>query len=442
MRTPRAIVVGGCALLVVATGCSTRSADGRSAAARRGAPSPDPAAAAAAEPAAPLPPSIDPLRVPVSHRGGKTNPADTSSRRAAQEDDAFFAAKLEAARDEIAAGHEEQALEILGAVMKLDPPPPWDGRVRALRLELRERQVGVDAVRVDARGERDYVPFDTDVDLVLRVRNVGTCDLVIRAPEGDGPGAVSGSTFVLTIQRLDRDVFGAELRRSWTQTVPLVTAETGALRIPPETSHEVRVRMPAEDAGGAFSGVRTLVVAGELRAGKIECGYAEPLGKVAIRPGRVLALPRGFEPIAADPLGSLGKAIRATAPIHVLIAAEFLPASGRVEAMRTIADGIATGEPALLPALLNAVRTIRRAATGERLQPLAEPLIFALRGHAERAEDLMEGLTALTGVSLAPDARLWEDWWRREVRSDAAVPGDEESTPRRKPGGAAKPGPR
>jgi hypothetical protein len=434
MRSPRALLV---VWLVGVAACST----GSTAASRRAAPcappagdaaSPDPGAAAA--PTASVTSGrgrADPLNLPVTHRPAGGRATDASARRPAQEDDAFFAAKLSAARDEVSAGREEQALEILLATLRLEPPSPWDGRIRAMRLEIRERQVGVDALRVDARGERDYVPFDADVYLVLRVRNVGTSDVVIRAPEGEGTAAISGAAFVLTVQRIDRDVYGGEMRRSWTQNVPLVTAATGPLRIPPESAHEVRVRMPAEDAGGTLSGVRTLVVGGELRAGRIETGLVEPLGKVPIRAGRVLALPRGFEPIAADPLGSLGKAVQATAPIHVLVAAEFIPAKERVEAMKLLADGLATADPALRPSLVNAVRTIRRAAAGDRLQPLAEPLVFALRGHPDRAEAAMDGLSALTGVSLAPDVRLWEDWWRREARPDAAVPGEDEPLPRR-----------
>ena len=447
MRPRRALSLALLIGVVGASGTACSSGADTCAAPRRRRPSAaaEPAATASPDPAGvPVAPTVtattdplvrgDPLNLPVTHRpvGGKAT--DASARRPAQEDDAFFAAKLSAARDEVAAGREEQALEILLATLRLDPPSPWDGRLRAMRVEIRERQVGVDAVRVDARGERDYVPFDTDVYLVLRVRNVGNTDIVIRAPEGTGTAAISGATFVLTVQRLDRDVYGAEMRRSWTQTVPLVTAETGALRIPPESAHEVRVRMTAEDAGGTLSGVRTLIVGGELRAGRIETGLVEPLGKVPIRQGRVLALPRGFEPIAADPLGSLSKAVQATAPIHVLVAAEFVPASGRVEAMKLLADGLATADAALKPSLVNAVRTIRRSAAGDPLQPLAEPLVFALRGHPDRAEAVMEGLAALTGVSLAPDVRLWEDWWRREARPDAAVPGEDEPLPRRRRG--------
>src|SRR5262245_42580911 len=115
MRTPRATTIL-CLALAAGTGC----ARGPTAARAKAAPSPDPAAAEAAEPPAPKPPSVDPLRISVPHRGGNTNPAETSSRRPAQEDEAFFAAKLSAAREALTAGREEQALEILGATMRCE----------------------------------------------------------------------------------------------------------------------------------------------------------------------------------------------------------------------------------------------------------------------------------------------------------------------------------
>ena len=73
--------------------------------------------------------------------------------------------------------------------------------------------------------------------------------------------------------------------------------------------------------------------------------------------------------------------------------------------------------------LVNAVRHIRRAAEGTPLRPLAEPFLREARAHPERAEGVLEGLAALTGVTLAPDPRLWEDWWRRDgAEPDAVVP--------------------
>jgi hypothetical protein len=52
---------------------------------------------------------------------------------------------------------------------------------------------------------------------------------------------------------------------------------------------------------------------------------------------------------------------------------------------------------------------------------MARPLMVALDAHPERATELMDALRALTLVSLAPDARLWDDWWRRELAGPGAV---------------------
>src|SRR5688572_29364206 len=125
------------------------------------------------------------------------------------------------------------------------PPEPWGERLRALRQELRARRVETEVLRVDARGVVEYVPFGSDVDLVVRLRNVGTADVLVAPPSGSGADALSGSTLALSIVRRDRDVYAAELVRSWTQSVPIVGEGSPGVSIPPEGSYEVRVRVPA-----------------------------------------------------------------------------------------------------------------------------------------------------------------------------------------------------
>jgi hypothetical protein len=282
-------------------------------------------------------------------------------------------------------------------------------------------------LRVDVRGLQDYVPFGHDVDLVVRLRNVGTQDVVIRPPTGSGPDAVSGSTLVLSITRRDRDVYAAEMSRRWSQSVPLLAEGGDELRIAPESAYEVPVRIPAEEAGQPLSGLRVLEVGGDLRAGRIEAGLEEPFGRIPIRPGRVVVVPGNYEPLAADPLGSIRKAALAVAPIHLLVATEFLPPASRPEAMTAFAEILATGSPDLRAAVLNAIHLLRQAAMGSPVRPLARPLIEAIEVHPERTAALAEGLTALTGVSLPYDARLWVDWWRRELSGPVRlVPSDEE----------------
>ena len=162
---------------------------------------------------------------------------------------------------------------------------------------------------------------------------------MIEPPSGDGPDAISGAVLALTIRRTDRDVYAAELTQSWTQNVPLFAPGQCVMRIPPEGAHEVRVRVRAEDAGPPLAGLRVLEVGGDLRAGRILAGIGEPFGRIQIRTGRVVILPRNFEPLAADPLGSIRKALAARAPVHLLIATEFLAPADRAAAVEVFANG-------------------------------------------------------------------------------------------------------
>jgi hypothetical protein len=361
-------------------------------------------------------------------RGAKPEDSGKRTRRRVDEEtDEFFADKVEAARDAIDHGSDEVAAQMIDAALELRPREPWGERLRTMRIEIRARRLEADVIRVDVRGVREYVVFESDVDLLVRLRNVGSADLVILPPSGAGKDALSGSTLVISLKRRDRDVYAAELVRSWTRSVPLVEEGGCEVRIPPDGTYEVRVRVPADDAGPPLAGLRVLEVGGDLLAGRIEAGLSEPLGRIRIRPGRVVVLPKNYEPLAADPIGSMKKAATAVAPVHLLVATEFVAPADRPAAVAVLADALSTGSLDLAMTAQNALHHLRTAATGALVRPLAEPLMAALRAHPERERELMEALRALTGVSLAPDVRLWDDWWRRgSVGPTAVVPTDED----------------
>jgi hypothetical protein len=65
---------------------------------------------------------------------------------------------------------------------------------------------------------------------------------------------------------------------------------------------------------------------------------------------------------------------------------------------------------------------LRERNVGRPLSPFAGPLMEALRVTPARGDALMEALGRITGQALAPDVRLWEDWWRRASREGATVP--------------------
>jgi hypothetical protein len=281
-----------------------------------------------------------------------------------------------------------------------------------------------ETLRIDIRGAKDYVPFDVDLDFVVRLRNVSSDDVVFAAPgtatAPDGT-PLSTSVLVLKVTRRDIDVTASELSRTWSQTVPLQRPGDGAVTIPPGGRHVVRVRIPAADSGRSVAGLRVFQVDGILRPSGMKALRRDVSEPVRVRPGRVVALPGNFEPIAADPLGSLERAIPALAPVHLLLAAEFVPREGRGEATRLLARALSEGDPGLRTAAVAGLRRVREHAVGSPLAPLAEPLVAALLARPERAEALVAGLEALTGAGVGPDPLRWGEWWRSERTASLRV---------------------
>lgn len=441
MRRGRALpvllaVASGAGLASVAGGCTAEGRRGRVYEGPRDGAHERGVGAAPGAPAAPGdavdPADVESVTGTPQVVGTGATPEDPSRRsRRAVEDDvaAVVRERLAAAREALDGGADEEALALLDGALALDPPEELAERARALKAEARARRLEDEVLRVDVRGVREYVPFGEAVDVIVRLRNVGTADVVISPPSGSGKEALSGSTLALRVRRRDRDVYAAELVRTWNRLVPLVEGGDPAVRVPPEGSLEVRVRIPAEDAGAPLSGLRVLEVEGDLRAGRIEAGLSEPLGRVRIRPGRVVVLPSNYEPLAADPVGSLRKAAAGSAPVHLLVAAEFVAPDDRPSAVAVLAEVLATGSADMMAAALNALRHVRAAAAGTALRPLVEPLFRALRAHPDRPAGVVEGLSVVTGVSLAPDVRLWEDWWRRESAGPGGLVPAEDGSP-------------
>ena len=370
----------------------------------------------------PLPPSLDPIVIP--HPGAEAPgglPGRVRDRRPVDEEDAGWADKLEVAQGYATGGYEEQALTLIRAALAQEPPAPWDERFEHLRSTLRVRQVETTLMRVDARGVRDYVEFDTPVDWRMRIRNVTADWIVFPAPK-HLPGEPSPTALSLNLLRRDVDIYGAELRRTWNHTVYLQQTGGSEIRVPPGGVREVPARIPAADVGSAISGLRILELTGTLRGRIRDCDGGMRGVSLDIRPGRVVVLSPGYEPLAQDPLGSLERAVQVVAPTHLLVATEFVPRQDAARAMETLAKALAVGDPALRTAALGGISLLRDRSVGQPLAPFAKPLLLALQEHPEGAEAVMQGLTRATGQALAPDPRLWVDWWRRTREAGWTVP--------------------
>lgn len=363
----------------------------------------------------PLPPSFDPIVLPRPGARGAaaTDPDDPAEReRRAVEDaaDEAWQAKVGLVASLIGSGDDEQALGVLDAALASSPPSPWAGRLREQKQDLRRRRVEEGLLRVDARPVKDVSAFATDVRFLIRIRNVSRVEVVFAAPEG---ADASASVVTLDVLRRDRDIYASLLERSWSQTVRLQEPGDPPLTLAPGALREFAVTIPADDAGPALAGVRVLEVSGTLRPARLLVrGEPETL-TLRVRKGRAVILPQGFEPLAADPLGGIERALPLGAAAHVLVAAEFVTRDRAAPVAALLARALVEGEPVLVTAAEGALAMLRERCVGDPLAPLVEPLIASLEARPERAPELFVGLNALTDARLAPDARLWLDWWRR-----------------------------
>jgi hypothetical protein len=366
----------------------------------------------------PLPPSFEPIQ--FSTGGGSARRGELQEKCDVSDDAAGWKEKWELASRYAAGGYDQEALQVLDGALAQSPPPAWSARLRGLRHSLTIRRAEELLLRVEARGVKDYVGFGCPVDFVIRLRNVSGEVLSIVAP-ATGSGS-SPSALLLEIRRRDRDVHATQLGRTWNQTVFLQKAGDAPIVIQPGQVHELPVRIPAEAAGAPIAGIRTLELTGTLRPTDLRRGTQRRRVTLPVRAGRVIALPGGFEPLTVDPLKSMGTAIDTVAPAHLLIAAEFVPPSRRAAAFKELARALGEGHPALYRAALGAIDLLRERAVGLPVGPFALPLVDQLSRSPERVDALMEGLSTVTGVRLAPDARLWQDWYRKEANRRRPVP--------------------
>lgn len=364
----------------------------------------------------PVPPSFEPIVFPNPNARANVLPGRVVDDVPVPEDERGWQEKLALASGYAAGGFDDEALEVIRQTLAMSPPPDWAARLRDLRTTLKIRELETTLLRADVRGERDYVRFRTDVDWQVRIRNVSGREVVLATPADASPAALG-----MRIVRRDLDIYAAELKREWTQTVFLQAPGGASITIPPGGVHVQPVRIPAEDVGDPISGLRILEVGGTLR-GMLGGTTEGPAGiALPLRPGRVVVLPDGFEPLTRDAVRSMEQAREAVAPPHLLVAAEFVPVSRLEEGVREAALTLETGDVALRTAALGALTLLRERAVRRPLAPLAAPLLEGLTRTPDRAEALMDGLAVLSGTRLPPDPRLWLDWGRRIERDGATV---------------------
>ena len=246
--------------------------------------------------------------------------------------------QLAAAQAAWQAGDAVGALAIANSALVNGVPSTLEGPFRELRAKARAAVVASKVCRVRVLPEKDAVADGTPVAVNIEFANLAGATL--RVPHG-----VEGSSnacVVLTLERQDVDVFGNERTTSYTLSAPV----DEDLELAPGATHVTRLDVPAAMTALDHEGFSVLAFSGAFRPVALRVGDSEFFDAIPIERAAVRIFQKGYEPLAADPLGSLKKAIEKRSPPHVLTCVELLAPSDR-EAARALLTEAKTKDPPL-----------------------------------------------------------------------------------------------
>jgi len=229
-----------------------------------------------------------------------------------------------AAQSAWASGDALSALAIVNRALLQGVPPELDGAFRDLRSKARAAVVMTKICRVRVLADKDAVADGDEIRMRIEFANVSGATLrVPRAQKG-----TSDALVVLNLVREDYDVYGSA--RSSDFTLPVPVRED--LVLAPGGRHETQFTIPAEMAKLSHQGFSVIDLGGRFRPVSIRVGDTEFFDAIPIEKATVRVFMKGYEPLAADPMGSLKKAVEKRSPPHLLTAVELLAPADRAAA--------------------------------------------------------------------------------------------------------------
>jgi hypothetical protein len=246
----------------------------------------------------------------------ETPPGPDAAAKAAQAQ-----ASLATAQAAWASGDALSTLAIVNSALLKGVPSELDPAFRELRSKARAAVVATKVCRVRAIATKDAVA-DGD-EIVVRFEFVNLSGATLRIPRAQA--GTSDALVVLQLVREDFDVYGNA--RSSDFTLPVPVEED--LVLEPGRAHETKFTIPEEMAKLTHQGLSVIRLGGSFRPVAIRVGDTELFDAIPIEKATVRVFMKGYEPLAADPLGSLKRAVERRSPPHVLTAAELLTPGDR-----------------------------------------------------------------------------------------------------------------
>jgi len=279
--------------------------------------------------------------------------------------------RLESAQDAFHRGEYRECLAVVRATLLMSPPYAVAGDLKRLRFEAKRRLLSRQIVVVKALPHRDVVATGEPVEIDLALRNVTDVPVTVKHTVPNS----SPSLFFLDVAWEYWDIYGNVRRQSRRVRFPLM----GDLEIPVGGRRMIRYREETVEPGRRHRGFTLVRVTGTFRPALLLAGEEEFYAGMPLKEATVRVLPPGYEPIAADPMGTIDKAYRLGAREHLLIAAELVAPERRREAVGRLV-GLLSDE--VTPTDVTAMAALRR----------------------------------LTDRSFALRPTAWRGWWKEETR--------------------------
>lgn len=283
--------------------------------------------------------------------------------------------RLRAARDAFLLRDYESCMAITTKALEDGAPAEVAQELKALRYDARRLLLSRKILEGRVLPERDLVAIGEPVVFTLVLTNVG--GVPVEVARAFGPS--SPASFVLDVVRQDVDIYGNVRAGSSRKTIEL----DEDLSIGVNRRGRIRFTLESGRPEDRHFGFSVMTVSGVFRPAVVRAGAEEYFTPVEVSAGEVRILPPGYEPIAADPMGTLDKAERLRAREHLLIAAELAPPERQREVLGKLIGYLPRAEPGM-------------------------------------ADTIMAALRRLTGQSFAARPDAWTKWWKEDAggRSD------------------------
>jgi hypothetical protein len=300
----------------------------------------------------------------VNTAPGAIDPGDVSALGEAE-----AGQRLETAQGAFLREDYAECLKVVRETLEMGAPASIAAELRALRYEARRRYLSRQVLAAKILAVQDVATLGEVAELTVVLRNVsGEPVTVFKSADG-----ASDTVIVIDARSVDYDIYGNVRSRTSRRRIP----------IPEDLSIGIggRVDVPfALDTGDVKTrhfGFTVLRLTGTLRPAAIHSGEERFYSGVEIEAATLRILPPGYEPIAADPLGTIDKACRLGAQEHLLLAAELSAPERRDEVVGVLVERLGDASPGM-------------------------------------AMTIMAALRRLTGIRLTGDPEAWVSWWEEQ----------------------------